>query len=195
MEIVGREVSGDQIEEMLENGQWNIFNDNIMSEGKTARSALNQIERRHRDLLELESRITSLHEVFLDVAMLVEEQGPMTDYILNNVQKTDAMLGQVLVKLERAKRHDKNNPFKKLFCGCFPCAKWLIRAIVNSVDFCWPAVSADFCIQDHCLPRLSSLNDHKVSKQVKQAKENERLSLQHIVLTTCLHEDVFSFAD
>ncbi|KAI7799468.1 syntaxin-11b.1 [Triplophysa rosa] len=123
MEIVGREVSGDQIEEMLDNGQWNIFSDNFISEGKTARSALNQIESRHRDLLELEGRLKSLHDVFLDVAMLVEEQGPMTDYILNNVQKTDAKLNEVLVKLERAKRHDKNNPFKKLFCGCFPCAK------------------------------------------------------------------------
>nr|CAI11953.1 novel protein (zgc:77855) [Danio rerio] len=123
MEIVGREVSGDQIEEMLENGEWNVFNDNIMSEGKTARSALNQIEHRHRELLELENRLNSLHEVFLDVAMLVEEQGPMTDYILNNVQKTDAVLGEVLIKLAQAKRHDNNNPFKKMFCGCFPCAK------------------------------------------------------------------------
>lgn len=123
MEIVGRDVSGDQIEEMLENGQWNIFSDNVISEGKTARSALNQIESRHRDLLELEGRLKSLHEVFLDVAMLVEEQGPMTDYILNNVQQTDAKLSEVLVKLERAKRHDNNNPFKKMFCGCFPCAK------------------------------------------------------------------------
>ncbi|KAA0708633.1 Syntaxin-11 [Triplophysa tibetana] len=123
MEIVGRDVSGDQIEEMLDNGQWNIFSDNFISEGKTARSALNQIESRHRDLLELEGRVKSLHDVFLDVAMLVEEQGPMTDYILNNVQKTDARLDEVLVKLERAKRYDNNNPFKKLFCGCFPCAK------------------------------------------------------------------------
>lgn len=122
MEIVGRDVSGDQIEEMLDNGQWNIFSDNFISEGKTARSALNQIESRHRDLLELEGRLKSLHDVFLDVAMLVEEQGPMTDYILNNVQKTDAKLDEVLVKLERAKRYDNNNPFKKLFCGCCPCA-------------------------------------------------------------------------
>ncbi|XP_065112790.1 syntaxin-11b.1 [Paramisgurnus dabryanus] len=123
MEIVGRDVSGEQIEEMLENGQWNIFTDNVISEGKTARSALNQIESRHRDLLELEGRLQSLHEVFLDVAMLVEEQGPMTDYILNNVQKTDAMIGEVLMKLGQAKRHDNNNPFKRMFCGCFPCAK------------------------------------------------------------------------
>lgn len=123
MEIVGREVSGEEIEEMLENGQWNIFSDNILTEGKTARSALSQIESRHRDLLELENRLKSIHEVFLDVAMLVEVQGPMIDYIFTNVQQTDAKLEEVLIRLEKAKRHDKNNPFKKMFCGCFPCYK------------------------------------------------------------------------
>ncbi|XP_060772106.1 syntaxin-11-like [Neoarius graeffei] len=123
MEIVGREVTGEQIEEMLENGQWNIFSDNIITEGKTARSALSQIESRHRDLLELENRLQSIHEVFLDVAMLVEEQGSMIDYISTNVQKTDAKLENVLIQLEKAKRHKKNNPFAKMFCGCFPCYK------------------------------------------------------------------------
>ncbi|XP_072553341.1 syntaxin-11b.1 [Salminus brasiliensis] len=123
MEIVGRDVTGEQIEEMLESGQWNIFSENVLPEGKTARSALNQIESRHQDLLELEKRIKSVHEVFLDVAMLVEEQGPMMDYIFTNVQKTDAMLGEALIRLGRAKRHDSNNPFKKMFCGCFPCVK------------------------------------------------------------------------
>ncbi|XP_007258232.3 syntaxin-11 [Astyanax mexicanus] len=115
MEIVGREVTGEQIEEMLETGQWNIFSESMLSEGKTARSALNQIESRHRDLLELEERIKSIHEVFLDVAMLVEEQNSMIDYIQTNVQNTDAEMKGVLIKLDRAKRHDRSNPFKKIF--------------------------------------------------------------------------------
>lgn len=123
MEIVGREVTGEEIEEMLEDGKWNIFSDNVLTEGKTARSALSQIESRHRDLVELEKRLSSIHEVFLDVAMLVEDQGSMIDYIFTNVQKTDAKLNEVLIRLDKAKRHDKNNPFKKMFCGCFPCYK------------------------------------------------------------------------
>lgn len=123
MEIVGREVTGEEIEEMLEDGKWNIFSDNILTEGKTARSALSQIESRHRDLVELEKRLGSIHEVFLDVAMLVEDQGPMIDYIFTNVQQTDAQLDEVLIRLDKAKRHDKSNPFKKMFCGCFPCYK------------------------------------------------------------------------
>ncbi|MCJ8743767.1 hypothetical protein PDJAM_G00098050 [Pangasius djambal] len=116
MEIVGREVTGEQIEEMLSNDQWNIFSENVVTKGKTAQSALNQIENRHTELLELESRIRSIHEVFLDMAMLVEEQSNMIDYIQTNVQKTDADMKNMLVKLEKAKKYDRNNPFKKIFC-------------------------------------------------------------------------------
>ncbi|KAF3702886.1 Syntaxin-11 [Channa argus] len=121
MEIVGREVTGEEVEEMIEKGQWNIFNDNIVTEGKTARSALSQIEKRHQELVDLENRVKGIHEIFLDIALLVEEQGPMLDAIQTNIQKTDEGVKEAIVKLGRAKRHDKNNPFKKMFCSCFPC--------------------------------------------------------------------------
>lgn len=121
MEIVGREVTGEDLDEMIETGQWYIFNDNIVTEGKTARSALTQIEKRHQELIDLESRINGIHEIFLDIALLVEEQGPMLNAIQTNVQKTDEGIQDALVKLSKAKRHDRNNPFKKMFCSCFPC--------------------------------------------------------------------------
>lgn len=121
MEIVGREVTDEDLEDMIEKGQLSVFTDNIVSEGKTAKSALFQIEKRHQELIDLESRIKGIHEIFLDIALLVEEQGPMMNSIQTNVQKTDATLQDSLVKLRTAKRHDKNNPFKKMFCGCFPC--------------------------------------------------------------------------
>lgn len=115
MEIVGREVTGDQIEDMLESGHWNVFSENMVPEGKTARSALVQIESRHTELLQLERRIQSLHEVFMDVAMLAEEQRSMVDCIHTHVKSTEVEVRDVLVKLERAKRHDRSNPFKKMF--------------------------------------------------------------------------------
>lgn len=121
MEIVGRDVSGEEVEDMIESGQWNVFSDNFVTESKTARSALTQIEKRHQELLDLETRIKGVHEIFLDIALLVEEQGPMLNAIQTNVQKTDEGIQEALVKLSRAKRHDRNNPFKKMFCSCFPC--------------------------------------------------------------------------
>uniref|UniRef100_A0A3Q3X6Z9 t-SNARE coiled-coil homology domain-containing protein n=1 Tax=Mola mola TaxID=94237 RepID=A0A3Q3X6Z9_MOLML len=116
MEIVGREVSGEDVEEMIETGQWYIFNDNIVSEGKTTRSALSQIEKRHQELLELQNRIKGIHEIFLDIAMLVEEQGPMLTSIQTNVQKTDESIQEAIVKLGKYK---KKNPFLQC-CGCLP---------------------------------------------------------------------------
>lgn len=115
LEIVGREVTSEEIEEMLSNDQSNIFSENIKTEGKTVQCALYQIENRHTELRELESRIRSIHEVFLDIAMLVEEQNNMIDYIQTNVQKTDADIKNMLVKLGNAKKYNSNNPLKKLF--------------------------------------------------------------------------------
>ncbi|XP_005734535.1 syntaxin-11-like [Pundamilia nyererei] len=115
MEIVGCEVTGEEVEEMIEKGQWNIFSNNVVTDGRTARSALFQVEKRHQELLDLERRIKGIHEIFLDIAVLVEEQGNMLDSIQTNVQKTDEGVQDALFKIGRAKRHDRNNPFKRIF--------------------------------------------------------------------------------
>ncbi|XP_063050178.1 syntaxin-11-like, partial [Engraulis encrasicolus] len=114
MEIVGRDLSSEQLDDMMESGQWNVFADNLLTEGKTARTALNQIERRHQDLLDLERRIRSVHEVFLDVAMLLEEQGAMATSIQLTVEQTEVATGDAVAKIESAKKYDRKNPLKKL---------------------------------------------------------------------------------
>lgn len=119
MEVVGREVSTEELEEMMESGEFNVFCPQV--EGKTARSALVQIESRHRELVELEKRIEGIQELFLDVAVLTGEQGAAVNNIQKNVQNTEVITQEAIAQLERAKTSDKNNPFKKMFCGCFPC--------------------------------------------------------------------------
>lgn len=120
MEVADREVSTDELEEMMESGDFRVFGPQLM-EGKTACSALQHIESRHKELVELEQRIQGIQELFLDVAVLIEEQGSAVDNIQKNVQKTEALTQEAVAQLERAKASDKNNPFKKMFCGCFPC--------------------------------------------------------------------------
>lgn len=119
MEVVGREVSTEELEEVMESGEFNVFCPQV--EGKTARSALVQIESRHRELVELEKRIEGIQELFLDVAVLTGEQGAAISNIQKNVQNTEVITQEAIAQLERAKTSDKNNPFKKMFCGCFPC--------------------------------------------------------------------------
>ncbi|KAM7403465.1 hypothetical protein PAMA_004090 [Pampus argenteus] len=119
MEVVGREVSEEELGEMIESGEWNVFSHQL--EGKTARSAFLQIESRHKELLELEERIEGIQELFRDVAMLTEEQGAAVENIQKIVQNTEVTVQEAVVQLDEATKSDKNNPLKKMFCGCFPC--------------------------------------------------------------------------
>ncbi|XP_023276697.1 syntaxin-11 [Seriola lalandi dorsalis] len=120
-EIMGKEVSREQIDEMIETGKWNVFSDNLLQEGKTARSALSEIENRHKELLELEGRIRDIHELFFQMATLVEEQGCMLDNIEANVSATQDYVIKASTQIKKAVKYKKNNPCKKLFCCCFPC--------------------------------------------------------------------------
>ncbi|KAM9707349.1 syntaxin-11a [Menidia menidia] len=122
-EIMGKEVSREQIDEMIETGKWNVFSDNLLLEGRTARSALNEIENRHKELLELEGRIRDIRDLFFQMALLVEQQGSMLDNIEANVGATQDYVAKSNNEIKRAVRYKKNNPCKKLFCCCFPCCR------------------------------------------------------------------------
>ncbi|KPP80057.1 syntaxin-11-like [Scleropages formosus] len=123
VEIMGQEVTGDQIEEMIETGKWNVFSENLLTDGKTARSALNEIENRHKELLDLESRIRDIHDLFFQMALLVEEQGCMLENIETNVLSTQNYVRTANSQIKKAAKYKKKNPCKQLFCCCFPCCK------------------------------------------------------------------------
>uniref|UniRef100_A0A8C0Q2W7 Syntaxin 11 n=1 Tax=Canis lupus familiaris TaxID=9615 RepID=A0A8C0Q2W7_CANLF len=63
LEIMGKDVSDDQIEDMIEQGKWDVFSENLLADVKGARAALNEIESRHRELLRLESRIQEVRKL------------------------------------------------------------------------------------------------------------------------------------
>lgn len=120
-EIMGKEVTREQIDEMIETGRWNVFSDNLLLEGRTAKMALNEIENRHKELLELESRIRDIHELFFQMAHLVEEQGCMVDNIEAHVCASQDYVAKATLQIKKAVKYKKNNLCKKLFCCCFPC--------------------------------------------------------------------------
>ncbi|XP_036406136.1 syntaxin-11-like [Megalops cyprinoides] len=119
--IMGREITGDQIEEMIETGKWNLFSENLQTEGRTSRSALAEIENRHKELLDLEGRIREIHDLFLQIALLVEEQGSMLENIEANVCSTQDYVGKARSHIKKATRCKRKNPCKKMLCCCFPC--------------------------------------------------------------------------
>ncbi|XP_077323776.1 syntaxin-3-like isoform X5 [Lithobates pipiens] len=88
LEITGKNTTDDELEEMLESGNPNIFTSGIINDSQISRQALSEIESRHRDIVRLESSLKELHDMFMDIAMLVENQGEVTDNIEINVMKS-----------------------------------------------------------------------------------------------------------
>ncbi|XP_061589424.1 syntaxin-2-like [Cololabis saira] len=83
LEIVDKVTTDEELEEMLHLDNLSIFISDVKSEARVTSQALTEIERRHQDIICLESSIKDLHEIFVDTAMLLEIQGEL----INNIQK------------------------------------------------------------------------------------------------------------
>ncbi|XP_056319315.1 syntaxin-2 isoform X1 [Danio aesculapii] len=105
LEITGKITTNEELEEMLETGNPSIFTSDIISDSQITRQALNEIESRHQDILRLESSIKELHDMFVDMAMLVETQGEMIDNIEKNVHNAVEYVGQAKVETKKAVRY------------------------------------------------------------------------------------------
>lgn len=121
LEIMGKDVSGNQIEDMIEQGKWDVFSENLLSDVKVARSALNEIETRHKELLKLETRIREVHDLFLQMALLVEEQAETLNVIELNVENVKDYVSVAKAQIKQAVEYKKKNPCRQFFCCCFPC--------------------------------------------------------------------------
>lgn len=120
LEVSGREVSEEEVDEMMEQGQWEVFNENVLHEAKITRAQLSEIEQRHKELLSLESNMKDLRDLFLEIYMMVEEQGEHIENIQANVEKTQDYVTVTCEKFKMAARYKKKNPIRRLCCCCCP---------------------------------------------------------------------------
>ena len=74
MEITGRTTTNEELENMLEQGTSAVFTQGIIMDTAAAKQTLAEIEARHNDIMKLETSIRELHDMFMDMAMLVESQ-------------------------------------------------------------------------------------------------------------------------
>ncbi|XP_028321033.1 syntaxin-1A isoform X3 [Gouania willdenowi] len=85
LEITGRNTTNEELESMLESDNPAIFTSGIIMDNITEQ-AMNEIETRHTEIIKLENSIRELHDMFMDMARLVESQGEMIDRIEYNVE-------------------------------------------------------------------------------------------------------------
>lgn len=102
---------------MLESGNPAIFTSGII-ESQISKQALSEIESRHRDIVRLESSIRELHDMFVDIAMLVENQGEVVDNIEVNVMKSTDHVELAKAETKKALRYQSRARKKTIIIVC-----------------------------------------------------------------------------
>jgi len=114
--IVKPDATQAEIDEALESGNTQVFAAQILdTKHAAAKDALAFIENRHRDIMRLEQSIKELHQLFLDMAILVESQGELIDQIEYNVSQSVAYTKEAAKQLQQAGKYQKKSR-KKICC-------------------------------------------------------------------------------
>lgn len=131
--IIGKAATDNEIEEMIEqskDGNLQMFTGINMDAQQTR-----EIEARHNDILALEKSIKELHDLFMDMCTLVQEQGDMVDRIENNVFQTQDYVEKAVEQTKKAVEYQTKSRKKKIILILICVLILVIIAIVLSVKF------------------------------------------------------------
>uniref|UniRef100_A0A2K5Z4S3 Syntaxin-1B n=1 Tax=Mandrillus leucophaeus TaxID=9568 RepID=A0A2K5Z4S3_MANLE len=86
----------------------------IKMDSQMTKQALNEIETRHNEIIKLETSIRELHDMFVDMAMLVESQGEMIDRIEYNVEHSVDYVERAVSDTKKAVKYQSKARRKKI---------------------------------------------------------------------------------
>ncbi|CAF3344343.1 unnamed protein product [Rotaria socialis] len=130
LEITGRSVTDGEVEEMLESGNPAVFTQGIMVETAQAKQSLADIEARHGDIIKLEKSIKELHDMFIDMAALVQTQGEMIDRIEFNVVQSENFVKTANTDTKKAVKFQSAARRKCIIIVCIVVTVLIIVAII-----------------------------------------------------------------
>ncbi|KAM8769449.1 syntaxin-1A isoform 1-T1 [Acanthopagrus schlegelii] len=113
LEITGRNTTNEELESMLESDNPAIFTSGIIMDNITEQ-AMNEIETRHNEIIKLENSIRELHDMFMDMAMLVESQGGLVNNIERRVLEAQDYVEQAKDNFPKCKKFKKTS--KRVRC-------------------------------------------------------------------------------
>mmetsp|Transcript_1523 Transcript_1523/g.3153 ORF Transcript_1523/g.3153 Transcript_1523/m.3153 type:complete len:331 (+) Transcript_1523:209-1201(+) len=120
VKLVNPNATEAEVEEAVAEGGSNIFADQLLSKAdQAALNAYEDVQSKHQELMRLETSITELHQLFVDMAILVEQQGELLDNIEEVVSKAAEFTGQGVEQLGKAK--DLQKSVRKKMCCIVVC--------------------------------------------------------------------------
>jgi len=128
--MVKPDATGEEIDEAIESGDTQIFAKAILdTERKNqAKSALAYIESKSNDIKRLEQSIQELHNLFLDMAIMVEAQGELIDQIEYNVTQAVDNTRVAVENLRGANKYQKKSRKKMCIIVCILIVVLLLLA-------------------------------------------------------------------
>lgn len=135
LKITGTNVTDEELDTMLESGQTDVFTQNILSDAKATKQALNEIESRHDEILKLERSIRDLHDMFQYLAMEVEAQGEMVNRIETNINQSANYVEKAKENTEKAVTYQQKARKKKIWIAICLAILLIILAVSLATTF------------------------------------------------------------
>ncbi|PNF18286.1 hypothetical protein B7P43_G16310 [Cryptotermes secundus] len=107
LQIINREATSEELEHLLENSEVAVFVDNIVADTLEAQLALTSVKARHGELLEVESSVKEIRDIFVQMATLVEAQGDNVKRVEFHVVKAGGHADLGNTRLRKAKKLKK----------------------------------------------------------------------------------------
>ncbi|XP_017375221.1 syntaxin-19 [Cebus imitator] len=121
LEVAGKDTTEEEVNDMLHQGKWEVFNESLLTEISITKAQLSEIEQRHKELVNLENQIKDLRDLFIQISLLVEEQGESINNIEMTMNDTKEYVNNTKEKFGLAVKYKKRNPCRVLCCWCCPC--------------------------------------------------------------------------
>jgi syntaxin 1A/syntaxin 1B/2/3 len=130
--IAKPEATQQEIDDAFESGKTEVFTEIILDQRHAAaKEALAYIENRHRDVLKLEQSIRELHQLFMDMAILVDAQAELIDQIEFNVSQSVAYAKKAVTELQGANKYQKKS--RRNMCILLACLVILIIILTGGL--------------------------------------------------------------
>ena len=140
--VTGAAADEATLDHLIETGESEtIFQKAIMEQGRgQILDTVAEIQERHDAVKELERKLLELHQIFLDMSVLVEAQGEMLDNVEAQVGKSVEYVAKGNAALVSARAYQKSS--RKWMCCSLICVLCIACAILLPVLQPWTSGSA-----------------------------------------------------
>ncbi|ORE02747.1 t-SNARE [Rhizopus microsporus var. microsporus] len=121
--IVKPEASQEEVDDIIDSdGPPQVFAQSLMNAGRQgqAKAVLSEVQSRHDDIKHIEKTIIELHQLFMDMSMMVEQQGETLNTVEANAEQTQTKIKEGNQFIAKAIQTAKSTRTKK-WCCFFLC--------------------------------------------------------------------------